>query len=41
MNNNLTKKGGRPPPVSLASGLRERKNLLTGSQVACEDEKLS
>ena len=41
MNNNFTKKGGRPPPVSLASRLRERKTLLTGSQAACEGEKLS
>ena len=41
MKKNLTKKGGRPPPESLASGLRERKTLLTGSQAACEGEKLS
>ena len=31
----------RPPPVSLASGLREQKILLAGSQAACEGEKSS
>ena len=41
MNHFNTKKHGRPPPVSLASGLRERKILLAGSQAACEGEKLS
>ena len=41
MNKHLTKKHGRPPPESLASGLREQKILLTGSQVACESEKSS
>ena len=35
------KNSERPPPVSLASGLREQKTLLTGSQAACEGEKLS
>ena len=41
MNNNFTKKGGRPPPEVLAVGPRARKTVFAASRLAREQEKSS
>ena len=41
MNNNLTKKHGRPPPEVLAVDPRARKTVLAVSRLAREQEKPS
>ena len=41
MNNNFTKKGGRPPPEGFAVGPRARKTVLAVSRLAREQEKPS